>query len=169
MTSVSCSLLEHLSLFTISSLIFGSRGCSHFTALPHTCHPFLPPRQTHTHTTTPIPGGLFLQFLKSRSLHWDGPIAGERDRVGVLESCWHLQMLRAQWNMGAIFQHVWGWTCAHAELHTNAGATTHLCVGLPESGASMCRRLLVQVLTVVVVVGGGGGLVCTFDTSLTGS
>lgn len=32
--------------------------------------------------------------------------------------------------------------CAHAELHTNAGATTHLCVGLPESGASMCRRLL---------------------------
>lgn len=82
MTSVSCRLLEHLSLFTISSLIFGSRGCSHFTALPHTCHPFPPDR--HTHTTTPIPGGLFLQFLKSRSLHWDGPIAGE----GIGWGCW---------------------------------------------------------------------------------
>lgn len=54
MTSVSCSLLEHLSLFTISSLIFGSRGCSHFTALPHTCHPFSPPDR-HTHTPPPPP------------------------------------------------------------------------------------------------------------------
>lgn len=45
---------------------------------------------------------------------------------GMQESSWHLQMLWVQWNMGAIFQHVWGNTCTRRDTNTHTQACCHL-------------------------------------------
>ena len=149
MTSVLCSLPKHLSLFTISSWYLAAGGllwCSHFAALPpHVSPPFLVDYSFNLLKAKASVG----RSNRSGGMGW-----------GMQGSSWHLQMLWVQWNMGAIFQHVWGCACTcldtHIHLphtHNSEGAHCH------QSAGVRCTR--VHVLFACGCIRGGlHGWVC---------
>lgn len=172
MTSVLCSLPQHLSLFTVFSwyLEAGVLCCAAISR------------------PIPIPAGLFLQFLKSLC----GMIQSQRRNqverrrgcrvaVGIYKCCGCGEIWEPYFNMCERG----GDTCAQAWMYVRERADTSytrsfcgsvvisLCVSgvcwwcLCESGVCWCVCLGVCVCT----LGGAcmGGFVCTFDTSLTGS
>jgi len=141
----------------------GLLWCSHFTALPR--------------PSSPIPGGLFLQFVKSQSLCG---MVQSQERDGVGDEGKQLAFTNA---VGAVKYGNHISTCArlHTQRHTHTHTHTHTQASPPpashidrahNSEGTHCQHAAGEICVSVCVWGGGacmGGFVGTFDTSLTGS
>lgn len=132
MTSVLCSLPKHLSLFTISSWYLAAGGGLLWCSAP-------------PHVSPPIPGGLFLQFVKSQSLR--GMVQSQR-RDGVGDAGKQLAFTNA---VGAVKYGSHISTCARLCVHLRRHACTppthtiqraHTVISLQESGALVCMCCL---------------------------